>query len=139
MKFICSCLLLLVFNPAYGTEILETKYAKGICKITGVGIPDRICIAKRFEHVEALLNSRYKELLAKLDEIIKQQPKRLANLKSSYIESQRAWVVFREKECSALKVWYTNGNLQDSLYNNCMRTLAEKRIDDFLAFTNYQT
>lgn len=139
MKFIYSLLLLLVFSSAYSTEILETKYAKDICEITGVGLPDRICTAKRFKHVEALLNTRYRELLAKLDEVIKQQPIRLANLKRSYIESQRAWVVFREKECSALKVWYTNGNLQDSLYTGCMRTLAEKRIDDFSAFTNHQT
>ncbi|WP_332776597.1 lysozyme inhibitor LprI family protein [Polaromonas sp.] len=114
-------------------------YAGELCGPTGSSIQDTACSQRKLDVAERQLNERYKQLLSELDEITKENPVRLENLKPKLIAAQRAWVSFRQAECSAIQVWYTNGSLQTALYNNCMRSHAERRIEELNSFMNYRT
>jgi uncharacterized protein YecT (DUF1311 family) len=114
-------------------------FAEEICEFTGNSMQDVECSYKRFQVVEAELNNRYKQLLVELDEITRKQPVRLAELRPKFVVAQRAWVKFRESECRAIEVWYTNGKLQSGLYFGCMERLAKERLKAFSSFTGYQT
>lgn len=120
-------------------RIASSKYVTDVCEYTGRSQEDVECSYKIYQAVEAQLNIRYKKLLVDLDEITKEDPVRLADLKPKLISAQRAWMKFRENECRAIEVWYTNGKLQGHLYATCMREHAEKRIEELSSFTNYQT
>jgi len=139
-------LLILIIPSAHAEDISDTKYAKNVCDYgpnsrTAVG-----CAIKRFKVVEKLLNKQYKKSHRELNSIKKSCDKYSSNkcnkyvdIKQLHIKSQRSWIKFRENECKAIETWYRNGKLQKQLYYDCMRTIAERRIDDFKKFTGYQT
>lgn len=112
--------------------------AAEVCEYTGRSIDDVGCSIQRWKVVESELNTKYQSLIKELDEIIKHHPKRLSNLKQNLIIAQRAWVSFREKDCRAVEVWWTNGSLQESLYADCMKERAQQRIKELNDFTNHQ-
>ena len=114
-------------------------FAKELCQPTGNSQQDVECAHKKFRAVEAQMNKRYNELLLEIDEITIENSERLAELKPKLIAAQRAWMRFRESQCKAVEVWYTNGKLQGALYFDCMRSLAERRIKELNEFTNYRT
>lgn len=110
----------------------------GACEYTGNSKEDVACSHEKYQSVEALLNNRYDELLAKLDKITEKYP-RLSELKPKLMSAQQAWVKYRENQCRAIDVWYTGGTLQDALYTDCMRSLGENRIEELNSFTRNQT
>lgn len=131
-KIIVLFMLVMQCQIAIANELNEEE----ICKYNGSSMHDVECTFSRFKAVEAVLNTKYRELMSKLELTISREPERLKGLKAKYIVAQRAWVEFREKECSAFGVWYTNGTLQKSYYYNCMKSMAYKRIDEFSHFAN---
>lgn len=114
-------------------------HAKDVCEPIGNSSADTACSHKKLKRTEAKLNARYQKLLVELDEISKADPERLAELKPKLIAAQRAWVSFRQAQCKAVEVWYTNGKLQGALYFDCMRSHAERRIEELNSFTDYRT
>ena len=116
-----------------------TVQAAEVCEFTGRSFDDVECSNKRWQVVERTLNAKYQALLKELDEIVKQDPQRLSDLKTNLISAQRAWVSFREKDCRAVEVWWTNGKLQGALYANCMKGHAQQRIKELNDFTSHQT
>jgi uncharacterized protein YecT (DUF1311 family) len=110
----------------------------GACEYTGNSKEDVACSYEKYLFVEAQLNTRYEQLLAELDKITEKNP-RLAELKPKLLSAQQAWIAYRESQCRAVEVWYTNGKLQDALYTDCMRSLGEKRIEELNSFTSNQT
>lgn len=134
--------LLFVWSFAQATNIFETKYAIDVCKDGSTSMEAVNCAYKKYEMVEALLNTKYKELHSKMDTLIEdayseKSRKQYADIKQLHIVSQRSWIKFRENECNAVKEWYRGGKLQDGLYYDCMRSMAERRIDEFDSFTDY--
>lgn len=124
-------LILLTNSPnlfAYTNPLFNEEE---ICKYTGVSRADNECSQKRFDAVEEVLNGKYKEFMGKLDIAIARQPERLKDLKKGFIHAQREWIKYREKECSALSVWYTGGTLKYSYYLTCMKRIALQRIEEF--------
>jgi uncharacterized protein YecT (DUF1311 family) len=130
-KLLCLAFSVYCFAPYH-------VYAKDICEFTGSSKQDNECSYKRFQVIEAKLNIRYKQLLAEFDKIVREDPERLAALKPRFVSAQKAWIKFRESECQAIEVWYTNGKLQPSLYYGCMERLAIERLKAFDSFTDYQ-
>lgn len=116
-----------------------TAQAAEVCEFTGRSIDDVDCSYERWKVVESDLNAKYQALLKELDEIVKRDPQRLSKLKTNLISAQRAWVSFREKDCRAVEVWWTNGKLQGALYADCMKEHAQQRIKELNDFTNHQT
>lgn len=110
----------------------------GACEYTGNSKEDVACSFEKYRLVEARLNTRYEQLLIELDGIKEKHP-RLAELKPKLMSAQQAWIIYRDSQCRAVEVWYTNGALQGSLYADCMRSLGEKRIEELDAFTGNQT
>jgi len=147
MKNISIIITILLFFPsAYADDIFTTKYAKNVCESGSTSRSAAECSYKKYQVVEELLNKRYQELHKELNQLIdkygsysEKNHKKYSDLKEMHIISQRSWIKFRENECKALETWYRNGKLQKSLYYNCMRKIAEDRIEDFENFTKYQT
>ena len=113
--------------------------AKEICQSSGSSIQDVKCSNDKLKQTEAKLKVDYQRLLVELDKITMSDPVRLAELKPKLIESQKAWVVFREAECKAVQVWYSGGTLQESLYSECLNASAKKRIEQLNSFIQNRT
>jgi len=133
MKRITVLALLLVLSP---TALADELNEEGICKYNGSSWHDVECSHKRFNAAEEALNIRYKELMSRLNAAISKEPERLKELKIKYIHAQRAWIAFREKECSAFEAWYTKGTLHKAYYYDCMKNMAYQRINAFGHFAN---
>lgn len=79
------------------------------------------------EKVEQKLNAKYKKTIFVLS-----APEYFVT-KKAVIESQRAWIKFREKDCNA-EATMTNGTGTASWYMDCMIDYANrriKRLDEF--------
>lgn len=131
-RILLISIIFILNQPVLAMDLNEEE----VCKYNGTSRHDVQCSNQRFKAVEEILNVKYKELMSKLDEAISKEPERLKDLKVKYVHAQRAWVAFREKECSAFKVWYTNGTLQKSYYYDCMKKMAHQRINEFDHFAN---
>jgi uncharacterized protein YecT (DUF1311 family) len=114
-------------------------FAKEICKSSGSSIHDVKCSNDKLKQTEAKLKVHYQRLLIELDKITLSDPVRLAELKPKLIASQKAWAVFREAECKAVRVRYSGGTLQESLYSECLNASAKKRIEQLNSFTQNRT
>jgi uncharacterized protein YecT (DUF1311 family) len=119
-------------------QVKPSAATNGACEYTGNSKEDVACSYQKYLVIEAQLNTRYEQLLVELDKITEKHP-RLVELKPKLMSAQQAWVNYRKNQCRAVEVWYTGGTLRDALYNDCMRSLGEKRIEELNSFTSNQT
>jgi uncharacterized protein YecT (DUF1311 family) len=107
-------------------SIATLSHAKVDCQ-KAITTPDiNACAQAEFEQVEKQLNDTYRRVmqsLSKPDDGIA-----YADIKKSLIEAQRAWVVFRQKDCDAYFTLYAAGTIRTVMYIGCMQGHAERRI-----------
>ena len=129
------------FFAAFAVSVVYSPFAlaKEICNTTGSSIQDVKCSNDKLKQTEARLKVDYQRLLTELDKITLSDPVRLAELKPKLIASQKAWELFREAECKAVRVWYSGGTLQESLHSECLNALAKNRIEQLNSFTQNRT
>ncbi|WP_157953017.1 lysozyme inhibitor LprI family protein [Limnobaculum parvum] len=87
------------------------------------------CAEQEQQKVEQKLNQTYKAVMQMMS-----QPDlpgmSFAAVKKDLLESQRAWITFRKKDCDALYDFYIDGSIRNVVYISCMKKHAERRIDD---------
>lgn len=91
------------------------------------------CFEKELKAVEIELNRAYSRALKELskpDEPLVPY----AQTKRSLVEAQRAWVVFRARDCHAVRTLATNGSIASLEYMGCMRIHAMRRTEDLKAY-----
>lgn len=120
-------------------ELSEFNQKMAACTSTGSSYDTNVCSYKILEGMESGLKDHYEALLRNLDEVVKADPVRLAELKPRLVASQEAWERFRKSQCQAVEVWYTGGTLQPSLYAECMYELGKRRITELDHFADYGT
>lgn len=87
------------------------------------------CAEQEQQLVEKKLNQTYQAVMQMMS-----QPDlpsmSFAAVKKDLLESQRAWITFRKKDCDALYDFYIDGSIRNVVYISCMQKHAERRIDD---------
>lgn len=76
-----------------------------------------ICADRDFQAADRALNAAYRKLTAGLD----------AHEKELLVAAQRAWIAFRDKECTYYASQSEGGSIYPLLYSGCLRELTNAR------------
>ncbi len=87
------------------------------------------CASIEQKKVEAKLNAVYQRVMKFLDKQIADGDLDKAS-KTTLIEAQRAWLKFREADCSAVYQYHIAGTIRNVMHIGCMQTHTERRIKD---------
>lgn len=113
-------------------SITKTYALTPLCQKAEGTIQINECMEAELEKVEKKLNAKYKKTLKALS-APDEDGWKYSISKKAVIESQRAWVKFRDKDCEAEETM-TNGTGTASWYMDCMIDHANtriKRLDEF--------
>lgn len=105
-------------------------------KPSGNTIEMNICAEKILDESEKLLNQTYKKVMALLTHPDEESIP-YSKVKQNLLESQRAWVTFRKKDCDALYYAYSGGTVKDVVYLSCMSQHADKRTEELKGYISY--
>jgi len=77
-----------------------------------------ICAAQEYEAADAALNAVYRRLIATLD----------APGKAALVAAERAWIAYRDKQCTAENIDSEGGSMHPMVYNGCLTRVTKARI-----------
>jgi uncharacterized protein YecT (DUF1311 family) len=107
------------------------------CKDTEPGnINQMLCAMAADKTVDAVLNALYGKIVTKLkqtndpDHDIKERSELLKRL----IASERAWITYREAECSHASASYLGGSGEGTLLAYCRLSMREDRVNNLYRF-----
>jgi uncharacterized protein YecT (DUF1311 family) len=86
------------------------------------------CYANAFKKSDAELNKLYKEIEGRL----KSDPDTTKLL----VTAQRAWVAFRDAECTFQSGGVSGGSAAPMIHSMCLDGLTQSRIEDFKGYLN---
>jgi uncharacterized protein YecT (DUF1311 family) len=78
-----------------------------------------ICADRDFRAADAKLNAAYAKLMAALDD---------AGFKTKLKTAQRAWISFRDSECTFETADNEGGSIHPMVYSGCLTRLTKERI-----------
>lgn len=81
------------------------------------------CAANEYTRADAALNKVYQALLATLD----------APRRQRLIETERAWISFRDAHCHFETAQSEGGSMHSLLYDVCLTDLTKKRTEELQA------
>ena len=84
------------------------------------------CAGKQYKQADSQLNALYKQINSRLQDS--------PDSKKRLVSAQRAWVAFRDAECSFAASGVEGGSVYPMIYSGCLAELTEKRV---AAFKNY--
>jgi uncharacterized protein YecT (DUF1311 family) len=84
------------------------------------------CARQDLNKAEQKLNDTYKKVVASLNQPDNESTK-YSEVKKALIESQRAWVTFRQRDCDALFQLNAGGTIRTVVFLGCMTQHAEQR------------
>lgn len=96
------------------------------------------CMNRIYQISDRTLNKTYNDLLALLasfDDDLRDVT-RSSNQKIMLVDAQRAWIVFRDKECERVYWSGGGGTIAPILRLNCLVDLTEKRTTELRAYVN---
>lgn len=88
------------------------------------------CAEQEWQEAEKKLNDSYKKLMADLNRS-DENGTFYSDVRKSLLESQRAWITFRQKDCDAIYTLYAGGTIRGAMYFGCMIKHTKQRTDDF--------
>jgi len=96
-----------------------------------------LCSKQSLEQSDAILNKEYKNLLSKIRITYKSH----ASLKDEYVNkiksSQRAWVIFRDKNCYVFSYQIDPGaQAYETSVNACKDKMTKERTKDLISILN---
>ena len=84
-----------------------------------------MCAGVNFQAADARLNAVYREVTARLDGA--------KSARRKLVAAQRAWIAFRDAECSYVTSGTEGGSINSMLYTQCMTGMTDKRTDELRA------
>ena len=88
------------------------------------------CAAKQYKQADSQLNALYKQINSRLQD----NP----DSKKRLVSAQRAWVAFRDAECSFAASGVEGGSVYPMIYSGCLAELTEKRVAAFKTYLDCQ-
>jgi uncharacterized protein YecT (DUF1311 family) len=99
----------------------------------GTTVVMEACVEKAQKVVETELNLAYARALRSLPKA-SDSSGTYAQVRRNLVEAQRAWVLFRQKDCDAVYALAIDGSARGLEYLGCMRIHAERRIEDLKVY-----
>jgi uncharacterized protein YecT (DUF1311 family) len=126
-------IFLLMILPAavIGTKMshAEIMAQQGIkCNPNGNTIEMRKCATDEYQNQDRKLNQAYQKLLSQLE----------GERKQKLVIAQRAWINFRDKNCSFVSSESSGGTLEPLIYTGCLSELTKKRTEDLNSYVSKQ-
>lgn len=87
-----------------------------------------ICAQNSYQAADAELNQRFNELRQRIGDD--------ANTRSLLREAERAWLAFRDAECTFAASATLGGSANVMIYDNCLTDLTQQRSEQFLQYLN---
>ena len=84
------------------------------------------CADRQFKQADAELNASYKQIMARLKDD--------ADTSKLLVSAQKAWVAFRDAECSFSSSAAIGGSIHPMLVAQCREGLTRKRVDDLKVY-----
>ncbi|MCH9764938.1 MAG: lysozyme inhibitor LprI family protein [Alphaproteobacteria bacterium] len=88
------------------------------------------CAKMAYKKSDAKLNALYKQIRQRLDGE--------TNTKKQLLATQRAWLAFRDAECTFSSSAVSGGSIYSTVHTECADKLTRKRISDFEAYLSCQ-
>jgi uncharacterized protein YecT (DUF1311 family) len=108
-------------------------HAKPDCE-KAIATPDvNACARTEFEAIEKKLNDTYRQVLKSLNKP-DERGVSYSKIRKDLVGAQKAWVVFRQKDCDAVFTFHAGGTIRTAMYLGCMQRHAENRIKDLAAY-----
>lgn len=108
-------------------------HAKLDCE-KAIATPDvNACARMDFNAIEKKLNDTYRQVLKSLNKP-DERGMSYAKIRKDLVDAQKAWVVFRQKDCDAVFTFHAGGTIRTVMYLGCMQRHAENRIKDLAAY-----
>ena len=117
---------LLRLTTLCAVALMANASAKDACSnaITTPEIND--CARQDLDRSEKRLNEMYKKVMVSLNQPDDESTK-YSEVKKALVESQRAWVTFRQRDCDAQFQLNAGGTIRTVIYLGCMTTHADER------------
>jgi uncharacterized protein YecT (DUF1311 family) len=96
-----------------------------VCHNDGSGQDAYVCAKQGADAADAKLSETYQHALARLS-----GSDNLERAKSSLIESERAWVKFREADCVVQDRIFEQGLMRRAMVEMCLKSHSEQRTTD---------
>jgi len=88
------------------------------------------CTAKQYKQADAQLNTLYQQINGQL----KDNPQG----KKRLLTAQRAWLAFRDAECTFAASGVEGGSVYPMIHNQCLADLTQKRVETFKGYLDCQ-
>jgi len=119
MKAALYALAILIAAPAFA-------HAQQDCGDLASQAEMNICADHAFKKSDAELNAAYKQIEGRLSD----DPAS----KKLLVASQRAWVAFRDAECTFASSGVAGGSMQPFIQSSCLEDLTKKRVTDLKGY-----
>ncbi|MBM6593388.1 lysozyme inhibitor LprI family protein [Microvirga pudoricolor] len=88
------------------------------------------CADASYRRADAELNRLYRQIEGRL----KGEP----DSAKALVGAQRAWIAFRDAECTFSSSAVSGGSIYPTIYSGCLESLTRKRVDDLKRYLNCQ-
>lgn len=99
-----------------------------VCRNDGSGRDAYICAAQETRAADAELNVAYQHALSELD-----GSDNLRAARASLVESERAWIKFRDADCAVEADIFKGGSMNGAMVEACKKSLTEQRTKELRA------
>lgn len=96
-----------------------------------------ICAEEEWQAADAELNSTYQEVMAGMKQMDADLPEELQGAEVALREAQRAWIGYRDANCTAAGFKMRGGSAEPLLVYGCLRSLTETRTQELLELTAF--
>jgi uncharacterized protein YecT (DUF1311 family) len=98
------------------------------CDSPATTLESNACLETALKEAEARLNATYQSVIRALSQPDLPGLVHYADAKQDLIKAQRAWVTYREKDCSAVYALAVGGSMRGQIYLDCMQRRTDQRI-----------
>ncbi len=107
------------------------------CANTSVQMELNFCAEQDWQAADAELNRVYKATMAAMTAMDRTLPPELQGAATTLRDAQRAWISFRDKNCTLAGYAMRGGSAEPLLIYGCLRQMTANRTAELQALTAY--
>jgi uncharacterized protein YecT (DUF1311 family) len=96
-----------------------------------------ICAEMEWQEADVELNAAYKEVMAMMKSMDADLPPDLQGAEDALRTAQRAWIEYRDGNCTAAGFPMRGGSAEPLLVYGCLRQMTENRTEELWGLVDY--
>jgi uncharacterized protein YecT (DUF1311 family) len=96
-----------------------------------------ICAEQDWQEADADLNRAYQQVMAEMKRMDADLPPDLQGAETALRTAQRAWISYRDANCTAAGFRFRGGSAEPLLIYGCLRQMTLDRTEELLALIAY--